>query len=88
MWDPVVNLRPCLTLRLRHCVPRFSSADLNPTLTWLWAKGRASSRILFGWNGGILARRKNHLRVVLTLELIMRSVAVEVDADELERVSA
>ncbi len=37
---------------------------------------------------GVLARRKNHLRVVLTLELIMRSVAVEVDADELERVSA
>ena len=37
---------------------------------------------------GILARKKNNLRVVLTLELIMRSVAVEVDADELERVNA
>ena len=37
---------------------------------------------------GVLARKKNSLRVVLTLELIMRSVAVEVDADELERVSA
>ena len=36
----------------------------------------------------ILARKKNNLRVVLTLELIMRSVAVEVDADELERVNA
>ena len=37
---------------------------------------------------GVLARKKNNLRVVLTLELIMRSVAVEVDADELERVNA
>jgi transcription antitermination factor NusG len=37
---------------------------------------------------GVLARKKNSLRVVLTLELIMRSVAVEVDADELERVNA
>jgi hypothetical protein len=35
-----------------------------------------------------LTRKKNNLRVVLTLELIMRSVAVEVDADELERVNA
>jgi hypothetical protein len=34
-----------------------------------------------------LTRKKNNLRVVLTLELIMRSVAVEVDADELERVN-
>ena len=37
---------------------------------------------------GVLTRKKNNLRVVLTLELIMRSVAVEVDADELERVNA
>jgi transcription antitermination factor NusG len=33
---------------------------------------------------GILIRKKNSFRVVLTLELIMRSVAVEVDLDELE----
>ncbi len=37
---------------------------------------------------GVLTRKKNNLRVVLTLELIRRSVAVEVDADELERVKA
>jgi transcription antitermination factor NusG len=33
---------------------------------------------------GILVRKKNELRVVLTLDLIQRSVAVEVDADDVE----
>jgi transcription antitermination factor NusG len=33
---------------------------------------------------GILVRRKNALRVVLSLDLIMRSVSVEVDAGDLE----
>jgi hypothetical protein len=33
---------------------------------------------------GILVRKKNDLRVVLTLDAIMRSVAVEVDADDVE----
>jgi transcription antitermination factor NusG len=50
-------------------------------------KARIRSGSLAGMVG-VLARKKNSLRVVLTLELIMRSVAVEVDADELERVSA
>ncbi len=50
-------------------------------------KARIKSGSLAGMVG-VLARKKNNLRVVLTLELIMRSVAVEVDADELERVRA
>jgi transcription antitermination factor NusG len=33
---------------------------------------------------GVLVRKKNEFRVVLTLDTIMRSVAVEVDADDLE----
>jgi transcription antitermination factor NusG len=33
---------------------------------------------------GVLVRQKNDYRVVLTLELIMRSVAVEIDAADLE----
>jgi transcription antitermination factor NusG len=33
---------------------------------------------------GILVRRKNSLRVVLTLELIMKSISVEVDEQDLE----
>ena len=36
---------------------------------------------------GILVRKKNEFRFVLTLEAIMRSVAVEVDASELESVN-
>jgi transcription antitermination factor NusG len=35
---------------------------------------------------GVLVRKKNNLRVVLTLEMIMQSVAVEVDAEDLEPV--
>jgi transcription antitermination factor NusG len=37
---------------------------------------------------GILLRKKNELRVVLTLDLIERSVAVEVDAQDVEPVSS
>jgi len=33
---------------------------------------------------GILARKKNSLRVVLTLELIMKSISVEIDEQDLE----
>jgi len=33
---------------------------------------------------GILVRKKNDLRVVLALDMIMRSVAVEVDAGDVE----
>jgi transcription antitermination factor NusG len=37
---------------------------------------------------GIVVRRKNGLRVVITLELILRSVAVEVNADDLEPIDS
>lgn len=37
---------------------------------------------------GILLRKKNDLRVILTLDMIMRSVAIEVDADHLEPVKS
>src|SRR5271163_2604288 len=33
---------------------------------------------------GVLVRKKNNLRVVLALEVIMQSVAIEVDADDVE----
>jgi hypothetical protein len=33
---------------------------------------------------GVLVRKKNDLRVVLSLDTIMRSVAVEVNADDIE----
>jgi transcription antitermination factor NusG len=34
--------------------------------------------------GGVLVRKKDSFRVVLTIELIMRSVALEVDVDDVE----
>ena len=37
---------------------------------------------------GIVVRRKSGLRVVMTLELIMQSVAVEVNAEDLEPIDA
>jgi transcription antitermination factor NusG len=37
---------------------------------------------------GVLVRKKNNLRVVLSLDAIMRSVALEVDADDIEPVCA
>jgi transcription antitermination factor NusG len=36
---------------------------------------------------GVLVRKKNNFRVVLALDAILQSVAVEVDADDLERVA-
>ena len=36
---------------------------------------------------GVLVRQKNNFRIVITLDMIMRSVAVEVDADDLEPVA-
>jgi transcription antitermination factor NusG len=36
---------------------------------------------------GILIRKKNALRVVLSLDLIMRSASVEVDVGDIERIS-
>ena len=33
---------------------------------------------------GVLVRKKNDLRVVLTLDLIQQSVAVEIDTDQIE----
>lgn len=37
---------------------------------------------------GVVVRHKSGLRVVITLELIMQSIAVEIDADNLEQIDA
>jgi transcription antitermination factor NusG len=47
---------------------------------------RVKSGIMAGTRG-VLLRRKSSCRIVLTLELIMQSVAVEVDIDDIEPVS-
>lgn len=46
-------------------------------------KVRITSGLLAGMSG-VLVRRKNNLRVVLTLDLIRLSVAVEIGIDEIE----
>jgi transcription antitermination factor NusG len=48
-------------------------------------RARVKSGILAGLEG-IIIRNKNNLRIILTLDQIMQSVAIEVDAGELERI--
>ena len=47
---------------------------------------RIKSGVMAGIEG-VLVRKKNEFRVVLSLDTIMRSVAVEVDADDIEPAS-
>jgi transcription antitermination factor NusG len=58
----------------------------HPYLT-VGEKVRIKAGVMTGIEG-VLVRKKNEFRVVLTLDSIMRSVAVEVDADDIEPVSA
>lgn len=62
-------------LQLRNFEP-------HPYLT-VGAKVRIKAGPLLGMEG-VVMRKKSGLRVVLAVDLIMQSVAVEVDADELE----
>jgi len=62
-------------LPLRHAEP-------HPLLT-VGQRARIRSGALAGMEG-VVVRKKNNLRVVLTLDLILQSVAVEVDGEELE----
>ncbi len=62
-------------LALRHAEPH--------TLLTVGQRARIRSGPLAGMEG-VVVRRKNSLRVVLTMDLIRQSVAVEVDETELE----
>ena len=57
----------------------------HPYLT-LGERVRIKAGVMTGVEG-VLVRKKNEFRVVLTLDTIMRSVAVEVDADDIEPAS-
>lgn len=57
----------------------------HPYLT-VGEKVRIKAGVMAGVEG-VLVRKKNDLRVVLSLDLIMRSIAVEVDADDVEPAS-
>jgi transcription antitermination factor NusG len=62
-------------LHLRHAEP-------HPLLT-VGQRARIRSGAMAGLEG-IVLRKKNSFRVVLTMEHIQRSIAVEVDGDDLE----
>ena len=62
-------------LHLRHAEP-------HPLLT-VGQRARIRSGALAGLEG-VVVRKKNSFRVVLTMDLIMQSIAVEVDGSELE----
>lgn len=62
------------------------AAEPYPLLT-VGQRARICSGALAGLEG-IVVRKKNSLRVVLTLEHIMRSIAVEVDGKDLEPLQA
>lgn len=61
-------------------------AEPHPLLT-VGQRARIRSGALAGLEG-IVVRRKNGLRFVLTMDLIMQSIAVEVDGSELEPVNS
>jgi transcription antitermination factor NusG len=70
---------------LRAGLP-FRQAAPHPLLT-VGQRARIRSGALAGMQG-VVVRRKNSLRVVLTMELLRQSVAVEVDEAELETVDS
>lgn len=57
--------------------------------TWMAVgeRARIKSGVLAGLEG-VIIREKQNLRIVISLDQIMRSVAIEVDADELESAPA
>lgn len=61
-------------------------AEPHPLLT-VGRRARIRTGALAGLEG-IVVRKKNSLRVVLTMDLIMQSIVVEVDGEELEPVDS
>jgi transcription termination/antitermination protein NusG len=75
---------PQLEVEALRLGARLGRAEPHPYLR-VGQRVRIKSGLMAGVEG-ILVRKKNEFRFVLTLEAIMRSVAVEVDASELELV--
>jgi transcription antitermination factor NusG len=71
--------------RIREFLDQGSRAEPHPYLT-VGRRVRLKSGPLAGTEG-ILLRRKGHFRVVISIELIQRAVAVDVDATDVEAVA-
>ena len=85
------NGMPCALLEedikaIQRCLDRSYKVEPHSYLE-VGRRARVMSGPLQGQEG-IILRRKNRLRFILSLELIMRSVAVEIDAMELESVDS
>ena len=81
------NPGPCQIPRWRRCGSEYKRKRSNPTPYLKFGERvRIKSGLMTGVEG-ILIRKKNEFRVVLTLDTIMRSVAVEVDVDDIELAS-
>lgn len=70
---------------VRHVVESKLSVEPYPFLR-CGDRVRVRSGALAGIEG-ILARKKNHLRLVLSVEVLEKSIAVEVDGVDVERIS-
>jgi transcription elongation factor/antiterminator RfaH len=70
--------------KLRDALSKGAQAQPHPYLN-VGARVRIKSGPLEGMQG-ILLRKKGHLRVVVSVDLIMRSIAVDVDTTEVEPV--
>jgi transcription antitermination factor NusG len=71
---------------IQKCLDRGYQVEPHPYLQ-VGRRARVKTGALQGLEG-IILRRKNRTRFILSLELIMRSVAVEIDGIELESVAA
>ena len=67
---------------IRDALTKGLQAHPHPYLT-VGSRVRINSGPLEGLNG-ILVRKKGQLRVVVSVDLIMRSIAVDIDASEVE----
>ena len=67
---------------IRDALTKGLQAHPHPYLT-VGSRVRINSGPLEGLNG-ILVRKKGQLRVVVSVDLIMRSIAVDIDASEIE----
>jgi transcription antitermination factor NusG len=83
--DDCLSVPDCYIHFLREGLSQ-GKIEPHPYLT-VGAKVRICSGIMAGMEG-VLLRKKKDIRVVLTLEMIMRSVTVEVGIDDVESLSA
>ena len=82
--DLKVNRHGCPMSRLRLYVLVCTFRSASPIAAWQSVRKCGSMRDALQGLEGVLVRNANGLRVVITVNLIQQSVAVELDADAVE----